>query len=86
MLDGIALFGKALIGGLVAVVIAWIAILWFHLWRLSVERKRLGFEGLNAVAGGWSYLLHSPFVSVAVAVAFGLGFFLTVRFLNRGSG
>ena len=79
MLNGVALFAKALLGGLVAVVIGWLAIVWLNGWHLSVERKKLGFNGLGAVAGGWSYLLHSPFVSIGVAVAFGLGFYLTVR-------
>lgn len=85
-MNGVALFAKALIGGLIAVVIAWIAIVWFNVWRWSVERKKLGFNGLGAVAGGWTYLLHSPFVSVGVAVAFGLGFYLTVRLLSVGQG
>jgi hypothetical protein len=86
MVNGMALFVKALIGGLAAAVIVWIAILRFNIWRLSVERKKLGFDGLNAVAGSWTYLLHSPFVSVGVAVGFGLGFYLTVRLLNSGHG
>jgi hypothetical protein len=86
MLNDMTLFVKALIGGLVAVVTVWIAIVWFNAWRLSVERKKLGFDGLGAVAGGWTYLLHSPFVSIGVAVAFGLGFYLTVRLLSSGHG
>jgi hypothetical protein len=86
MQNGVGLFAKALIGGLVAVVIVWIAIVWFSVWRLSVERKKLGFNGLGTVAGGWTYLLHSPFVSVGVAAAFGLGFYLTVRLLSGGDG
>ena len=86
ILNSVALFAKALVGGLVAVAIVWIAIVWFNSWRLSVERKKLGFNGLGAVAGGWTYLLHSPFVSVGVAAAFGLGFYLTVRLLSGGHG
>jgi hypothetical protein len=86
MLNDIALFAKAMIGGLLAVAIVWIAIVWFNVWRLSVERKKLGFDGLSAVAGGWTYLLHSPFVSIGVAIAFGLGFYLTVRLLNSSPG
>jgi hypothetical protein len=86
MVNSMALFVRALIGGLVAVVVAWMAILWFNIWRLSAERRKLGFNGLNAVAGSWTYLLHSPLVCAEIAVAFGLGFYLTVRLLNTGHG
>jgi hypothetical protein len=58
------------------------AIVWFWMWRLSMQRKKLGIEGLGAVAGGWIYLLHSPFVAAGIAAAFGIGFYLTVRLLH----
>jgi hypothetical protein len=80
--SGILLFPKALLGGLGAAIIAWIAILCFYMWRASVERRRLGIEGLGAVSGGWTFLLHSPIVDGVIAVAFALGFYFTVRLLG----
>jgi hypothetical protein len=83
--SGIVLFPKALLGGLGAAIVAWIAILCFYMWRSSAEKRRLGIEGLGAVAGGWTLLLHSPSVVCAIAIAFGVGFYFTVR-LFGGAG
>ncbi len=80
--SGIVLFPKALLGGLGMAIVAWIAILCFYMWRSSVDRRRLGIEGLGAVAGGWTFLLHSPIVVGVIGAAFALGFYFTVRSLS----
>jgi hypothetical protein len=44
----------------------------------------MGIEGLGAVAGGWTALIHSPLVAVLLALAFGLGFYLAGRLAGGG--
>jgi hypothetical protein len=79
VIRGALIFPKGLLGGVGAAIVMWMIVLCFSMWRLSVTKKRLGIEGLGAVAGGWTYLAHSPTVVVLLTIAFGLGFFLTTR-------
>jgi hypothetical protein len=76
---GWLIFPKGLLGGLGGAIGMWILVLCFSAWRLSVAKRRLGIQGLGAVAGGWTYLAHSPMVVVLITVAFGLGFYLSTR-------
>jgi hypothetical protein len=80
----VVLFLKALFCGFVAAIGAWGVVLCFWMWRLSVQKKRMGIEGLGAVAGGWTFLVHSPLVAVLLALAFGLGFYLAGRLAGGG--
>ena len=79
VIRGALIFPRGLLGGLGAAIVMWIIVLCFSAWRLSVTKRRLGIEGLGAVAGGATYLVHSPSVVVLITVAFGLGFYLTTR-------
>jgi hypothetical protein len=79
VIRGALIFPRGLLGGLGAAIVMWIIVLCFSAWRLSVTKRRLGIEGLGAVAGGSTYLVHSPSVVVLITVAFGLGFYLTTR-------
>jgi hypothetical protein len=76
---GWLIFPKGLLGGLGAAIVMWIIVLCYSVWRLSVVNRKLGIEGLGAVAGGWTYLVHSPIVVALITIAFGLGFYLTTR-------
>ena len=82
-MDGIALFFKAIVGGILVVLFAWILILIVQYWRFQSYAASHGISGLGAQAGGWTMLMNSPFVVVCLAVAFGIGFFLTVRLLSH---
>jgi hypothetical protein len=75
-MDAVALFFKGILGGVLLVLFAWLLVLFAHYWRSRVS-------GLGAVAGGWTMLMNSPFVVASLAVAFGIGFFLTVRLLSN---
>jgi hypothetical protein len=79
LVRGLLIFPKGLLGGLGAAIVMWIIVLCYSAWRLSVAKRKLGMEGLGAVAGGWAYLVHSPIVVVLITIAFGLGFYLTTR-------
>ncbi|HKF53839.1 MAG TPA: hypothetical protein VKJ45_00285 [Blastocatellia bacterium] len=82
-MDGIALFFKATVGGILLVLFAWIFILTIEYWRFQSFAASHGFSGLGAQAGGWTMLMNSPFVVACLAIAFGIGFFLTVRLLSH---
>jgi hypothetical protein len=72
-------FLKALIIGNIFVVVMWIAIV-IVFWRRSIASARqAGASGLIATAGGWTELLHRPFVIVLLMLAFGTGIYLTTR-------
>src|SRR5215813_11573435 len=45
-------FPKGLLGGLVATVIMWIAVVAFDYWQLTMMLKKRGVQGPFAVAGG----------------------------------
>jgi|HubBroStandDraft_6_1064221.scaffolds.fasta_scaffold1378574_2 hypothetical protein len=79
LVRGLLIFPKGLLGGLGAAIVMWTIVLCYSAWRLSVVKRKLGIEGLGAVAGGWTYLVHSPIVVVLITIAFGLGFYLTTR-------
>jgi len=72
-------FWKSVAGGLVAVVLMWFFILYFHLWRLyAIERQR-GSTGLMGIAGGWGHLVGKPSTVLLLAAGFGVGCCRTVR-------
>ncbi|MBV9608544.1 MAG: hypothetical protein JO187_03210 [Acidobacteria bacterium] len=75
------IFVKGLAGAILAVIAMWAAILYVYTQRLNAEAKRQGFtgDGLRAVAGGWTLLLHTPSVLLLLTVAFGVGLYVTTR-------
>jgi hypothetical protein len=82
-MDAVALFFKAIIGGILLVLFAWLLVLIAHYWRFRSYAADHGISGLGAEAGGWTLLMNSPFVVVCLAIAFGIGLFLTVRLLSH---
>jgi len=76
------IFLKSVLGGILAVVVAWTLIVWAYLWRLNVITKRQGSTGLMAVAGGWTYLLHRALVMILLTAAFGVGLYLTTHWAS----
>jgi hypothetical protein len=77
------IFLKSVLGGIGATVIMWLAVLGTSMWRLEEARKQQGGTGLGAVAGGWSYLLRSPLVVILLTAAFGVGLYLTARWISN---
>jgi hypothetical protein len=65
------LFSKGMLGGVAAVVIAWIAIV-----LIVFVRPTPRATGLVSFAGGWDALLRSPLIVLILAAAFGLGFWV----------
>ena len=78
---GISLLFKAISGGIFCLLVAWVVVLVFHLWRLNSSFGKTG--ELRAVSGGWLFLLQSPLVLVILTVAFGVGFYAVVRLISR---
>lgn len=72
---------KGLLGGVAAVLLAWVIVVGIHLW---VTARSQPSPGLGAAASGWNYLLQLPVVVVVLSIAFGAGLFLTVRYVIRG--
>jgi len=75
----VATFLKAVLGGLVAVVLMWVIVLVFDMWRFHLINRQRGIGGLGAMAGGWDFLLHLPIVAALLGIAFGLGVYVTTR-------
>lgn len=73
------IFVKSVLGGVVAVVLTWVIIIFWFMWRLEAVRRQQGETGLGAVAGGWNYLLHLPSVVILLTAAFGVGLYITAR-------
>jgi len=74
---------KGILGGVAAVLFAWILILVVDQWLLA---KSSDSGGLRSVAGGWNYLLQLPAVILLLSGAFAAGLFLTVRCVVRAKG
>jgi len=74
---------RAIGGGVLCVVTAWVGILLVHLWRIGSYASRNGVTSLGASAGRWSFLLHSPLVVILLSTAFGLGFHAVVQWSSR---
>jgi hypothetical protein len=75
-----AIFPKGVLGGVVAVVVIWLLIGLYSVWRVNEERRKLGLAVHGgAIAGGWGYLAHSPIVIVLLGIAFALGFYMSIR-------
>jgi hypothetical protein len=66
---------KAIIDGVLFVLATWVGIRALHLYTTNANRPRSGASELDATAGGWTFLLHSPAVVVALSTAFGIGFY-----------
>jgi hypothetical protein len=79
----ISLLFKAIGGGVFCVFVAWIGAIAALSWRIRSYNAKHGVTGLNAVAGGWTFLLQSPMVVVLLAAAFGIGFYAAVRWTLR---
>jgi len=65
---GLLLYPAALFGGVVLTTAVWFVILYFK-YRQPLER---GYS----IAGGWTYLLNTPWVVLLLTLGFGLGFYL----------
>jgi hypothetical protein len=66
---------KGVLSGLVAFLIAWIAILVGCEWQQHASRAAQGQSGLGATAGGWT----GPTVLFLLMAVFGLGFWWGMR-------
>ena len=67
---------KSIVAGLIAAVITYLCFLtWLH-WKAVSLVKEQGGTGLVAVAGGQTYVLHSPSFWAVAIIAFGVAFFL----------
>ena len=73
------IFLKSLAGGVGAVCFTWIIIVTVSMIRLNVALKRQHMTGLGAVAGGWTMLIHTPWVVLLLTLAFGIGLYVTGR-------
>ncbi len=71
---------KGILGGVVAVLLAWAIIAGVYLWLLARSREP---GSLGAIAGGWNYLLQVPAIVLLLSGAFGTGLFVTVRYVLR---
>jgi hypothetical protein len=67
------LFLKSLAAGMLSVVLMWIIIVAFSMYRWAQASK--SETGLVAHAGGWDSLLHMRIVLVLLTLAFGLGLY-----------
>ena len=67
---------KPILAGLCASAITYLCFLtWTHMKATSAARER-GTTGLIAVAGGATYVLHSPVFWALAIIVFGVAFFL----------
>ena len=82
-LGAVALLLKSIAGGIICLLAAWIAILVTEFWKIKSDNARHGVAALGASAGGWSFLLRSPIVVLILSAAFGIGFYLAVRWSSR---
>lgn len=73
------IFVKGVLGGICAVLVMWAVVVAAYAWRSAEAARRQGATGLMAQAGGWDYLLHTPWVLVTLTVAFGIGLYVTAR-------
>jgi 23S rRNA C2498 (ribose-2'-O)-methylase RlmM len=74
---------KAVAGGLVSLLFAWIVIVSADLWKAKIIAAKHGATGLGAVSGGWTLLMRSPVIVLVLSAAFGLGFFFIARLAGR---
>ena len=73
------IFPKALFSGVVAVVVMWVAILFYSTWQNTLRSPAARVTGLGAVSGGWTALLHSLPVLLLLTIAFAIGLYLASR-------
>jgi len=67
------------LGGIAAIAVTWIVLLSIKMWQVYRVSRRQQLIGFGAMAGGWNFLLRTPFVVVILIVAFVVGFYLGVR-------
>ncbi len=77
------LFLKLLLGGVLATIVAWFAVVAVHYWRTVSAARAQGVTGLIAVSGGWNYLVQLPTVLLLLTAAFGVGLYVTSRLLRQ---
>jgi len=65
----------------IAVFVMWFAIIAVHLRRFYIMQRQQG--GLGTIAGGWNYLLGMPPTVLLLTAAFGVGLYLTVRWISH---
>ena len=73
---GLLLYPAELLGGVVLMTVVLVAIVFF--WYQSIPMPQR-----HAVAGGWTYLLNTPWVVVLLTLGFGLGFYLGTLIFRR---
>ena len=78
-------FLKCLFGGIAAVTLTWVLIVFLATWRAFRALPAVEPQPLRAVAGGWQYLMQLPWVLALLTVSFGVGLWLTSHYLARAS-
>ena len=73
---GLLLYPAELLGGVVLMTVVLVAIVFF--WYQSIPMPQR-----HAVAGGWTYLLNTPWVVLLLTLGFGLGFYLVTLISRR---
>ena len=71
------IFLKSVAGGLVAVIVTWLVIIYVFHWRINLISRQQGIKGFGAVAGSWEMLLHTWWIAALLALAFGIGLYWT---------
>jgi hypothetical protein len=69
-------FLQCLVGGILAVIVTWFIIVAVSLWRINEAARARGINGLGAIAGGSTQLLHTPLVLILLTLAFGMGLYI----------
>jgi len=69
-------FLRCLSGGILGAIVAWVIIVAVSFWRINGIARARGTNGLGAIAGGSTQLLHTPVVLILLTFAFGLGFYM----------
>jgi hypothetical protein len=72
------LFSKGMLGGGIAVLFVWLAIV----AAVDMRHATSAGPGLRSVARGWDVLLRSPSIVILLTAAFGAGFWVVTRWLT----
>ena len=73
------IFVKGLFGGVLAVTLTWIVVVFVFYWSRMRAIRAQGVTGPVAIVGGWNHLLHMPVILILLTVAFGFGLYLLSR-------
>ena len=74
---------KSILGGVGATILAFTIVSVVYSWQFNKMVRSQGTTGLYATAGSWNLLLQRPLVILLLAIAFGLGLYLTARITAR---